>query len=264
MGIVKQPLLHFLAGALLIFAFDAVRSSGGGHPSYVALTEADVSRLSAEWERQWLRPPTESELDGMIDSWVEDEILFRQAQMLGLGNDDPVVRRYLGNKMKFLMQDSVMVPEPTDADLQSYYDTHRDAFAPDSRFAFEDVRLDGLDEAGAKALLADLKQDAPLQGVTLDAASGGRLEISRRYGLTFYETLATLTPGTWEGPVASALGLHFIRVQSVERGEAPTFDRVRDEVAEAWRLAKREELERAAFDQIAAEYKVRRPEPAAP
>ncbi len=37
-----------------------------------------------EWERRWNRPPTRPEIDGVISSYVREDILYRQAVAKGL------------------------------------------------------------------------------------------------------------------------------------------------------------------------------------
>ena len=49
-------------------------------------------RLSESFELVWLRPPTEEELQGLIEDRVREEIFYREARALGLDRDDPVVR----------------------------------------------------------------------------------------------------------------------------------------------------------------------------
>ncbi len=45
-------------------------------------------------------------LERLIDSWIRDEALYREAQRLGLAEGDEIVRRRLVDKMEFLLRDA--------------------------------------------------------------------------------------------------------------------------------------------------------------
>ena len=258
-GALRQPFVIFLAGAAAIFLFDVIRSgvTGGGQPD-IFVSDVEISKLSMEWERRWARPPTEEELEGLVEDWLQDEVLYRQAIALGLDNEDPVIRRYLGNKMRFLVQDSVIVPEPGEQALRVFYEAHADEFASDPVYTFREIRLPDESGAAAEPLLAALQAGAPAtDGSASEMSAASRLDISRRFGVTFYESLAELRLGEWNGPVVSAQGVHIVRVERVERAPPPDFNSVRDEVFKAWTNQQRLEREQAEFDRLQDEYDVR-------
>ncbi|MDA0707318.1 MAG: hypothetical protein O2907_06185 [Proteobacteria bacterium] len=68
--LIKEPLLHFFIVAALLFALysvlnpDAMRSE-----QEILVDQARVTSLSTQFERIWQRPPTESELQSLIDGW---------------------------------------------------------------------------------------------------------------------------------------------------------------------------------------------------
>ncbi len=71
----KEPLLHFLIiGALIFVVFsivnkDEITVSG----NKIVVTAAEIERLSANWSKKWNRPPTETELKGLVDSYNKEE-----------------------------------------------------------------------------------------------------------------------------------------------------------------------------------------------
>ena len=64
-----------------------------------------IARLGAAWSTQWQRPPTAKELKGLVDAYVREEVLYREALALGLDRDDTIIRRRLAQKLEFLTED---------------------------------------------------------------------------------------------------------------------------------------------------------------
>ncbi len=61
----------------------------------IVTSAGDIERLSTNWSKKWNRPPTETELKGLIDSYIKGEIYYREALALGLDQNDTVLRRRL-------------------------------------------------------------------------------------------------------------------------------------------------------------------------
>src|SRR5690606_13784774 len=96
----KEPLVHFLLLALVIFAaYGLFNGAGAQQPAGIVVTTPKVEQMAALFAKTWQRPPTPDELKGLIDDYVKEEILVRQALELGLDKDDTVVRRRLRQKM---------------------------------------------------------------------------------------------------------------------------------------------------------------------
>ncbi|PQP34004.1 peptidyl-prolyl cis-trans isomerase, partial [Desulfobacteraceae bacterium SEEP-SAG9] len=88
--LLKEPLVHFLLiGAGLFLLFGLTRVPGGDASNRVVITASQVEQLAAQFSRTWMRPPTEDELAGLIESYVRDEIYYREAVAMGLDQNDP-------------------------------------------------------------------------------------------------------------------------------------------------------------------------------
>ena len=92
MKLLREPLLHFLvlgAGIYGLFALFGTPEEDFRETSI----HVDSNRIDAfisEWEKRWNRQPTRQEIDGLIQSHVREEILYRQAVAMGLNEDDPI------------------------------------------------------------------------------------------------------------------------------------------------------------------------------
>jgi len=67
------------------------------------------------------RQPTDEDLKALLFAYVEEQALMREAQRLGLGNDDTIIRRRLAQKMRFLIEDVDVPKEPDEATLNAWF-----------------------------------------------------------------------------------------------------------------------------------------------
>jgi hypothetical protein len=57
------------------------------------LTLDDLRQLDVYFQSQWRRPPTPEALGRLVESKVQEEVLYREALAMGLDNDDTIVKR---------------------------------------------------------------------------------------------------------------------------------------------------------------------------
>ena len=63
------------------------------------------NRLASLWQAQMGSPASEQQLGSLIDSWVREEVMLREALRLNLDRDDTIIRRRLVQKLEFLAED---------------------------------------------------------------------------------------------------------------------------------------------------------------
>jgi len=162
MRLLKEPLLHFLALGALLFAAHAIVGPSEDKVSSapaIKITEADTDWLKEMWTRQWRRPPTGEELTRLVTDHLREEVLAREAMALELDVGDTVIRRRLAQKMAFLLDDTIQVAEPPEAELRALYETRPDLVRTPPRVSFTQVffrREHGDDRA--RATLATLSE----------------------------------------------------------------------------------------------------------
>lgn len=270
--LLREPLLHFTALALLIFLAYQMLSPAGpqSQAGTIVVSAGKIEQMAALFSRTWQRPPSPEELKGLIDDHVIEEIYVREALALGLDTDDTVIRRRLRQKMEFMTSTGVDALTPTDADLQAYLDAHPDAFAEPPQVAIQQVFLNpdrhpgSLDDA-AEAVLETLRADPAADPTLLGDASllpadlpiGSVRRIDRIFGPDIATAAEQAEPLVWTGPVASPYGLHLIRVTAREPGRSPALSDVRDSVLREWSNAKRLEMEATRMTELLGRYDVR-------
>lgn len=260
--LLREPLLHFLLlGALLFAAYGWLGRGTSEVPGEIVVDAARAESLAAQFQQVWQRPPTPQEREGLIETFVREEILYREGLALGLDRDDPVVRRRVGQKLSFLA-DGLAPEEPTETELQVWLAEHAAVYAIEPRYSLRQVFFDparhgdGLDRVLADArVAADPLGDATLLPRALERARAS--EIESAFGRDFATAIAGLPTGAWEGPVRSAFGVHLVRVEAREEARAPALDEVRAAVERDLLRARTEAQSEAFYRKLRERYTVR-------
>jgi len=264
--ILCEPLLHFLLlGALLFWAYGALNRGALDAPSEIVVDRARIENIAAQFQRAWQRPPTAAELRGLIDTWVREEVYYREGVALQLDRDDPVVRRRVAQKLTF-MADAQTSVEASEAELQAWLAKHPDDYRLEPRYDLRQVYFDPerhahleADVAKARAALAHGSQtalgDATLLPTALEAAPAS--EVARVYGQDFATAVAALPVGGWQGPVASAYGVHLVEIRAREPGRLPALAEVRDAVERDLLRARADRSSEAFYQSLRERYSVR-------
>jgi parvulin-like peptidyl-prolyl isomerase len=263
----QEPLFHFLLIGSAVFGLNAVFASrqDGGRTSNreIVVSQGRIRSMEETFRRQWGRPPSANELKGLVNDYVREEALMREAIVLGLDRDDAVVRRRLAQKMEFLSEDAVSVMQPTEADLRAYLAAHVKDFAAEPRLTFSQIGLDPEKQKDAGRLLTELNHGRDdletlsfirMLPVHVDTMAHG--DVLTLFGPEFTATLQTLPRGRWVGPVPSGYGQHLVRLEAIEPGHAQSFEAARDAVAREWSAAKRQEMKDAQINELLSRYSI--------
>lgn len=266
----KEPLLHFaLIGAVVFGAYHGLNgdSPKADKPEPIHIGEGDVRWLKQTWSSQWLRDPTAEELSGLVNDLVGEQLLAREAEAIGLGENDTIIRRRLAQKLKFVIEDTAQLTEPTDDELQQYYANHAAKFATPGTVSFKQIYFNpeqrtepAIDAANVLAKMASSGEGDPAIGDRLLLGDDfERLEntaLSAIFGPDFANAAFALEPGIWKGPITSGYGLHLVMVTEHTPTEPKPFGAVRDAVATQWRNSKQEDLSRAYLADLRKKYGV--------
>ena len=269
--LLRDPLSHFLAIGMVLFALSFWLGGAAEDSSRVIrLSAGDVEGIKQIWAKTRFRPPTEVELEGLIESRIKEEILYREALALGLSEDDTIIRRRLAQKMEFLGEGLIDPGEPSEADLHTYLKTHSEQFQEPARISFEHVYLnperrgEGI-EQDAQALLVSfqardgavdvhLAGDPILLNTRFDLAS--QTLIANTFGKEFAQAMMDLSPGQWQGPIRSAYGLHVVYVHERQEGRMPDLSTVRDRVRLALLSERRRDSKDKFYETLRDHYEV--------
>ena len=273
----REPLIHFFfLGAILFVAYGWLNRNSGVATDEIVIDRARMDGIAMTFEKTWQRPPTEKEVQGLIESWVREEILYREGILIGFDRDDPVIRRRVAQKMSFVA-DGLTPDVPDENELQAWLDSHVDDYRIPPSYAFRQVYFDPQrhgDQLEAVLTNARAQLDKPasseLPGDTTmlptDIRMASAPAISRIFGSDFANSLADLATGSWQGPIESEYGLHFVEIQERIDGRDPTLSEVRAAVERDLLREKSQEIGEQFYAALRQRYVVRidAPTPAAP
>src|SRR3954453_12021205 len=120
--LIREPLFHFLLlGAVIFFIAGRSRSITVLPREKIVVTQSQIESIVVGFSRTWMRPPTREEMQGLVDDYVREEVLYREARAMGLDQDDVIVRRRMRQKFEFLADDLATRGIPTDQELEAYF-----------------------------------------------------------------------------------------------------------------------------------------------
>ncbi len=250
--LIREPLVHFLVLAVLLFV---AQSALVGDAREEIFVDAATQEFLIDRERQLtLQDPGPEARARLLESFIEEEILVREATKRGF-TDSSRVRALLIQNMRFFITGDI--PEPTDEMLRTFFESEKDSFqSPPSvdldHIVFEDpaqVPADLLDRLNAG--------DDPGQYGDLDLTYGRIMRfmdtrrLSAAFGVEGAERVLAIAEGdeSWHGPITSPQGMtHFVRVARRNAPATPEFETARDWIATQWVAA---EARRALDDALA-------------
>lgn len=235
----------------------AYLAAGGGEVlSTVAKADGTVSLDSLTPQQKQL----------LVDRYVEEQALYREARSWGLDENDIAIRRRLGQTLRFALQPRA-AQDPGDEALQAYYRENLDNYREAPAVTFEHVFFSADRRGQAEALRA--ARSAATSGMKDWLAAGDRFPYQRTYVDAAREQLASqlgddfargvdalyAAPDEWQGPLRSSAGYHLVRVLRRSEGSLPPFEDIRPVVLDDWARADREASLDRAIDGIVSTYR---------
>lgn len=267
--IFREPLVVFLLVGGAVFAlFQQVSNDALPDNVEIVVTKGHIQALLVGFEKVWQRSPSAKELDGLIQNYIREEVLYREALAMGLDRNDGIVRRRLRQKMEFISEDLANLDAPEEQELHAYLAAHQEDYRQPTRFSFRQIYFNTSKhgqaaQADAMTLVATLQaQDAdvatlgdPLM-VKQQFHSETEREIERALGSQFLQSLRETPTGSWQGPITSGFGLHLVRIDERIDGEISKLNDVRELVIRDWASVKRKQTNEAFYETLRKRYKV--------
>jgi hypothetical protein len=258
----RDPLGHFMALALALFGLYALIAGPAEEPLDEARIVVDREALltflqyrsnafQAEYFSRRLDEMTREQRSRLARDYVREEALHREAEALGLGHGDYVIRQRMIQKMQYVLERLESPPAPpTDAEVAAYFSAHSETYAAAPAVTlthiFFDAEVHG--EARAQALAAQLLAELNSSGATFHDAPqfGDRFPFFRNYvertpdylasqfGDAFLAALQALAPSqdTWQGPLPSRYGSHLVLLTHRQPQRIPSLAEVRGRVVD--------------------------------
>lgn len=267
----REPLVHFaLIAGVVLTGYQVLAPVPAATPERIAISRPKVDQLVANFQRAWQRTPSDTELAGLVDELALDEMFYREAVALGLDKEDDVIRRRLRTKLEILIQSEVDSRAASDTELEAFLKAHPEKFGIEPGIALQHVFFDPAQRGArtqpdAETALAELlkRPDAnpdqfgdPMLLIPPDVPMSFGPALDQMFGGDLPAKALQYPVGIWAGPVASAFGIHLVRVISRESGRLPPLADVRQAVTREWRYAQRQTAEASVKERLRKRYSV--------
>jgi len=248
----REPLLHFLVAGILLFVLALYRQHDGITGNTIIIDDGIRTSLSSLYRTQMGEYPTPDILDTLVDNYIRDEVLYREAMAMNLAQNDEIVRRRLIQKLEYLVNATAQTRVPEEAELLDWFRQHEDQFHLPALVSFRHLYFspdrDSLESARHRAnkSLALLTEGSGYPEQSEDLADPFMLQSSyldmnlqsakQLFGDTaFSEALFSASPGIWTGPLPSGYGWHLLSIEERTPSRLPDFASIRQQVLAAYR-----------------------------
>ena len=263
-----EPMLHFLLIGIALFGAYRWVSPADPGGRRIVITQGVVDDLVTRHVAARGREPSTTELNHLIESYVRDEILYREGVRLGLERDDIVVKRRVRQKIEMIAEEDASTRAPTEADLSAYLTANQARFVQPAILTFEQVFL-GQPSSGHEVVHAvAVPREALRRGTDPEKLGRPTLLpsrmtltpadlVARDFGASFAAALEKVPVGEWVGPIESSFGAHYVRVSDRTPAVAPQLAAVRDHVVREWENERRQRARNDAYARMRSAYIVR-------
>lgn len=267
-GLIREPLVHFLVIGLLLFALYRVIGEDRAENNKILVTESVLAGLAQQFSASRQRAPSPKELQGLVDAWVREEVLYREGLEMGLDRDDQVIRRRISQRVGVLAEESQAGQEATDAELAVWLKNNQARYALPAVLSFEQIMLDPANLNGDVGEAAERMKNKLARGMSPEDLSEShllpvRIEsvpenlAARDFGEEFIAALRDLPIGSWQGPIRSGYGLHLVKINARIAGRAATLDEARTALARDVELDRRTRAAQAFYTEAKRKYDIR-------
>jgi hypothetical protein len=262
-----EPMLHFLLIGIALFGVYQWVSPGDSGGRHIVITQGVVDDLVSQHVAARGREPSTTELNHLVESYIRDEILYREGVKLGLERDDIVVKRRVRQKIEMIAEEDASTRTPTDADLSAHLTANPARFVQPAILTFEQVFIGEATSGPGVVHAVALTREALRKGAAAEQLGKPTLlphqmtrtpadVVARAFGARFAAAVEKLPIGEWVGPVDSSFGAHYVRVSDRTPASAPPFAAVRDHVVREWENERRHRARNNAYTKMRGEYHV--------
>lgn len=285
--ILTEPLLHFLLlGVGLFILFEFVAGDEASYDENVIVVDKNTLLTFVQFRARafeaggataYLDNLQGEDLERLIDDYVREEALYRQAVAFGVDDNDYVIKRRMIQSVEFITNGFVTAAvDLGEEEIEAFFEANKDDYYIAPYVTFTHVYFEK-DKRGADAALA--KAEAMLTelnaaGVSFAEAPGygdrfpyflNYVErdpdfVASHFGPPVAEQLFMLEPdpALWQGPFESPYGYHLILLTKKVEGRYPDLADAHERVRSDAERAEIEIMQDRAIQAIVDTYEVRR------
>lgn len=283
----REPLLHFLLlGAGLFWLYNALNENVIEDDPQTIVVDRDKLLTYIQYRSKSFQPDyygkmldtmPEPELRQVINNYVREEAMYREAKALQLDRNDYIARLRLIQQLEFITRGFIEAvgPELSEASIAAYYQAHQENYqvAPKVTFTHVFFNAEKRDPAEAEAQARQTLARLNSEQVAFEKAPGygDRFyyhvnyvqkepeEVISHFGRDLWQSLEQLTPNQnlWYGPFRSNYGYHLVMLVAKSSAYIPELAHIRDKVIADLRREQEEKQFDAAIQGIVDTYRVK-------
>lgn len=251
--LMREPLLGFLVAAALIFLLYQLTRAPSENTLIVSAELIEV--LEEEQRLVRGRELIDSELEEVIQGYIDEEVMVREAYARGLDRGDGRVRQRLIGKIDFLVEEEPT--EPTQEDLETLFQAAPDIYRYPPTIDMVQIlgRPGTFTEDQIQALVAG-KTSPPELGNVRQYYGVLESELSRDLGPDALDSLLSALPGDWLGPFTTPAGDLMVLVSAKKESSSFSEAELARYLREDWYIKQRLKLRREKLDQLRENYRI--------
>lgn len=281
----KEPLVHFLLmGVCLFFVYDLIIDDVSFSDTNSIVVDQDrllhfmqyrAKTFDNQRFKQLLNDLPPNKLQVLIDDYVREEVMFREAKILELDRYDTVARQRLIQQMRYLIRSFITTEETlTDSKLEVYLAEHSERYRKPDTITFTHVFFSTATQTPkaarmqAATKLRQLNQHrVPFHEATLH---GDRFLYHRNYinkdtdsiashfGLFMQQAIFALDADSsvWRGPYQSPYGYHLVLITQKIPAYIPVVAEIRQRLVQDVQQEREQQQLKQAIDTMVEDYEV--------
>lgn len=185
---------------------------------------------------------TKEQRQKVLNDMIREELFVQRGKELDVASTDPDVRAALVNAVELEIAADAVTAQPTESQLQAYYNTHRERYAGEGIMSVRDYVFPSGESAVAAAEALKLSAPTPALLTQWHASDSGKVADEEFYfavkihlGESLFEIARHLSDGEVSAPIARADGIHVLYVFKNRRPLAFDFAAARDHVLTDYR-----------------------------
>ncbi|HWK40450.1 MAG TPA: peptidylprolyl isomerase [Croceibacterium sp.] len=254
-GSKRDPFIVFLAAAAVIFLLYWVIL---GRRETIEVPTAVQQSLYSDYALMTGHDPDDEAKTKLIDDYVANELLFREAVERGMHMTDLTTKQRLIDRVRFMI--SGAPAEPTEDTLMAWYAEHPRDYRAEPSLTLRHVFFEQK-PADVDSLLRTLESGGTVQGndfwMGRELDNYGHSVIRAMFGEEFLETLSKLPEGKWVGPLKSTRGWHLVLVTGKGDERLLSYPEARDEVRQDYLTAEAASIVAKEVARLKEDYAIR-------
>lgn len=240
--LINEPTVHFFAIAVVVFIVYAISNLSGDDVIELDQREIDARVLMQEMVSG--QPLTPEQQEFIAASYVEEQILVKEAVELGLDNDARI-HDMLAQKMRHVLSGDII--QPTPAELQSFYSSNSELYRAPATVSVDELILDTRNEIPIEiqTLISEgVNSDEILaiaSGSSAPLPNANHLDLSNIFAPEFADAVFQSQGNEWIGPFSSNRGQHFLKITERSEERIPPMAEIADRVRLDW-ITQEEEI----------------------